>query len=110
MRKVSGFLQHGAENSISAAVLCSQAGTTPRGLRHAIALERAAGAEILYTPGGRGGYFLPSLDAEQAQRERLAFYRVMRSRADCTFKALRPVAQSLGIPVGQLEIDEKAVE
>lgn len=41
--KVSDFLQHGAENAISAAALCSIAGTTPRGLRHAIALERAAG-------------------------------------------------------------------
>ena len=77
--KVSDFLQHGAENAISAAALCSIAGTTPRGLRHAIALERAAGGEILYTPGGHGGYFLPSLDAEQAQRERLAFYRVMKA-------------------------------
>ena len=103
--KVSDFLQHGAENAISAAALCSIAGTTPRGLRHAIALERAAGGEVLYTPGGHGGYFLPSLDAEQAQRERLAFYRVMKARAVCTFKTLRPVARSLGIPAGQLAFD-----
>ena len=103
--KVSDFLQHGAENAISAAALCSIAGTTPRGLRHAIALERAAGGEILYTPGGHGGYFLPSLDAEQAQRERMAFYCVMKARAVCTFKTLRPVARSLGIPAGQLAFD-----
>lgn len=63
------------------------------------------GGEILYTPGGHGGYFLPSLDAEQAQRERLAFYRVMKARAVCTFKTLRPVARSLGIPAGQLAFD-----
>lgn len=103
--KISELLRHGAENAISAATLCRLAETTPRRLRHYIALERAAGAEILYRPGGRGGYFLPSLDAEQAQQERLAFYRVMKARAICTFKTLRPVAQSLGIPAGQLAFD-----
>lgn len=103
--KISKLLRHGAENSISAATLCRLAETTPRRLRHYIALERAAGAEILYAPGGHGGYFLPSLDPEQAQRERLAFYNVMRSRAVGTFKTLRPVAQSLGIPAGQLAFD-----
>lgn len=100
--KISDFLRHGAENALSATTLCSFAETTPRRLRHYIALERAAGAEILYRPGGRGGYFLPSLDAEQAQQERLAFYRVMKARAICTFKTLRPVARALGIPAGQL--------
>ena len=105
MAKISDYLKHGAENAVSAAALCSLAGTTPRGLRHAIALERAAGGEILYTPGGHGGYFLPSLDAEQAQRERMAFYCVMKARAVCTFKTLRPVARSLGIPAGQLAFD-----
>lgn len=103
--KISELLRHGAENALSAATLCRLAETTPRGLRHYISLERAAGAEVLYSPGGRGGYFLPSLDAEQAQQERLAFYNVMRSRAIGTFKTLRPVAQSLGIPAGQLAFD-----
>lgn len=105
MIEISSFLKHGRENATSSAVLCGMLNTTPRGLRHCIAIERAAGAEILYTPGGRGGYFLPSLDAEQAQRERLAFYRVMKARAVCTFKTLRPVARSLGIPAGQLAFD-----
>lgn len=103
--KISKLLRHGAENAISAATLCRLAETTPRGLRHYISLERAAGAEILYAPGGRGGYFLPSLDAEQAQQERLVFYNVMRSRAIGTFKTLRPVARHLGIPAGQLAFD-----
>lgn len=103
--KISKLLRHGAENAISAATLCRLAETTPRRLRHYISMERAAGAEILYQPGGHGGYFLPSLDVEQAQRERLAFYNVMRSRAVGTFKTLRPVAQSLGIPAGQLAFD-----
>ncbi len=103
--KISELLRHGAENALSAATLCRLAETTPRGLRHYIASERAAGAEILYQPGGHGGYFLPSLDVEQAHRERLAFYNVMRSRALGTFKTLRPVARSLGVPVGQLAFD-----
>lgn len=103
--KISKLLRHGAENAISAATLCRLAETTPRRLRHYIALERAAGAEILYAPGGHGGYFLPSLDPEQAQQERLAFYNVMKARAVCTYRTLRTVAHSLGIPAGQLAFD-----
>ena len=103
--KISELLRHGAENVISAATLCRLAETTPRRLRHYIALERAAGAEILYAPGGHGGYFLPSLDPEQAQQERLAFYNVMKARAVCTYRTLRAVAYSLGIPAGQLVFD-----
>lgn len=103
--KISKLLRHGAENSISAATLCRLAGTTPRRLRHYITLERAAGAEILYAPGGHGGYFLPSLDPEQAQQERLAFYNVMKARAVCTYRTLHTVAHSLGIPAGQLVFD-----
>ena len=103
--KISKLLRHGAENAISAATLCRLAETTPRRLRHYIALERAAGAEILYAPGGHGGYLLPSLDPEQAQQERLAFYNVMKARAVCTYRTLRTVAHSLGIPAGQLVFD-----
>lgn len=106
MIEISRYLKHGQENAIPAATLCGIANTTPRGLRRSIAAERAAGAEILYTPGGHGGYFLPSLDPEQAQRERLAFYNVMKARTICTYKALRPVALSLGIPAGQISFDE----
>ena len=105
MIEISSFLKHGQENATSADALCGMINTTPRGLRHCIAIERAAGAEILYMPGGRGGYFLPSLDKEQAQKEREAFYNVMRARAMCTLKALQPVARSLGVPVGQMEME-----
>ena len=34
-----------------------------------------------------------------------AFYKVMRARAMCTLKALQPVARSLGVPVGQMEME-----
>lgn len=105
MVRIEDYLKHGQENATSANALCGMINTTPRGLRHCIAIERAAGAEILYTPGGRGGYFLPSLDKEQAQKEREAFYNVMRARAMCTLKALQPVARSLGVPIGQMEME-----
>lgn len=110
MFEISSYLKHGRENATSATILCSMANTTPRGLRRCIAIERAAGAEILYTPGGQGGYFLPSLDPEQAQQERLAFYNVMKARTICTFKALRPVARALGVPAGQMIFDMEAEE
>lgn len=100
------LLQHGAENACSVADLCNALGTTPRGLRTMISVERNAGTEILYPPGGKGGYFLPSTDPEQAQRERLAFYRVMIARVQSTLHALRPVAAALGRPVGQLDFLE----
>lgn len=100
------FLQHGEENACSAADLCSALSTTPRGLRAMISVERNTGGEILYPPGGKGGYFLPSTDPEQAQRERLAFYRTMMARVQSTLQALRPVAAALGRPVGQLDFLE----
>ena len=107
--EISTFLQRGAENAIPAPALCALTGLNPRALRQCIMTERAAGAEILYTPGGHGGYFLPSLDPEQAQQERMAFYNVMKARTICTFKALRPVAMALGVPAGQISFDEGEV-
>lgn len=105
--KITTFLHTGAENALSARDLCQLTGLTPRTLRKWIAVERAAGAEILYQPGGHGGYFLPSADPDQAQRERAAFYNVQRARALCTFQTLRPVARALGVPVGQLVMQEE---
>lgn len=102
--EISTFLQHGAENAIPAPALCALTGLNPRALRQCIMTERAAGAEILYQPGGKGGYFLPSTDPEQAQRERAAFYKVQRARAMRSLGTLRPVARALGIPIGQLDM------
>ena len=102
--KISDLLHCGAENATPAADLCRLTGLNARSLRQAIADERNAGAEILYQPGGRGGYFLPSSDPVQAQHERGDYYRVMRARALSTFEGLRPVARALGVPVGQLEM------
>lgn len=100
------FLHPGAENATPARDLCRLTGLNARSLRQAIADERVAGAEILYEPGGHGGYFLPSTDPVQARRERNAYYHTMRARAVSTFEGLRPVARALGVPVGQLEFSE----
>ena len=104
--EISTFLQHGAENAIPVPALCALTGLNPRALRQCIMTERAAGAEILYQPGGKGGYFLPSTDPEQAQQERAAFYKVQRARAMRSLGTLRPVARALGIPIGQLTMTE----
>lgn len=102
MIEVSSFLKHGRENAISSAELCKATGATPRALRHCIAAERATGVEILYSPDGQSGYFLPSLDPVKAKMERQAFYHVMKARAVCTCTALRPVARALGVPAVQV--------
>lgn len=104
--KISTFLPHGAENAIPARDLAAVTGLSLRALRAAIVKGRAAREQILYRPGREGGYFLPSADPEQAQRERLAFFRVQNARAICTFKTLRPVARALGIPAGQIGMED----
>ena len=85
MIEISSFLKHGRENAISTAELC-----------------KAAGVEILYSPDGQCGYFLPNLDPVKAKMERQAFYHVMKARAVCTCTALRPVARALGVPAVQV--------
>lgn len=107
--KITNFLHTGAENAISAPELCRLAELNPRALRQYIVKERAAGEEILYRPGGHGGYFLPSADPEQAQRERIAFYNTQRARAMCTLKTLQSVARALGRPVGQINLLEDEI-
>ena len=77
---VLDFLGHGAENAIPADTLAAMLQVSPRKLRSLILRERDAGELILYRPGGRGGYFLPSLDEEQAKAEMLSFYNVQAAR------------------------------
>lgn len=85
---ISDFLGHGAENAIPPPrwPLCCR--YPPRKLRSSILRERDAGELILYRPGGRGGYFLPSRDPEQAEQEVAAFYRVQRARCLHGLKAI----------------------
>ena len=108
--RVSEFLGHGAENAIRADVLAAAMGTTPRGLRRLIMQARECGEVVLYQPGGRGGYFLPSDDPETAQKEMLAFYHVQAARCKHGFAAIAPVARKLGIPLGQMGFDNEGVQ
>lgn len=103
---ISDYLGHGAENAISAATLAAVTHTTPRELRRLIMVERKRGALILYQPGGRGcGYFLPSLDEEQARREVSEFYNTQAARCRNGFAAIAPARRFLKIPAGQLKIN-----
>lgn len=80
---VLDFLGHGAENAIPADTLAAMLQVSPRKLRSLILRERDAGELILYRPGGRGGYFLPSLDEEQAKAEMLSFQRIREGHERC---------------------------
>lgn len=107
MVKVSEFLGHGAENAIPAATLATVANLTPRELRRRIMVERDSGSLILYKPGGsNAGYYLPSLDPEQAEQEVAAFYRVQRARCLHGLKAIAAAGRFLKIPAGQLGLDD----
>ena len=107
---VVNFLKHGRENAIRADVLAAAMGTTLRGLRRLIMQARECGEVVLYQPGGRGGYFLPSDDPETAQKEMLAFYHVQAARCKHGFAAIAPVARKLGIPLGQMGFDNEGVQ
>ena len=103
---ITEILKHGRENAIRADVLAARLETTPRGLRRQIMQAREQGETILYSPGGHGGYFLPSDDPETAQQEMSAFYHVQVARCNHGLAAIAPVARKLGIPIGQLNFDE----
>ena len=104
--RITEVLKHGRENATRADVLAVKLETTPRGLRRQIMQARDAGEIILYSPGGYGGYFLPSDDPEAAQREMSEFYHVQAARCKHGLAAIAPVARKLGIPLGQLNFDE----
>lgn len=93
--KITDFLEHGRENAVRADVLAARLETTPRGLRS--------------TPGGYGGYFLPSNDPETAQKEMAAFYHVQVARCKHGLKSVAPVARKLGIPLGQLNFESEGM-
>lgn len=103
----SGILGRGRENAIRAEILAAKLETTPRGLRRQIMQAREQGETILYSPGGHGGYFLPSDDPETAQQEMQSFYNVQSARCKHGLKAIAPVARKLGIPLGQLNFENE---
>ena len=104
---VLDFLGHGAENAIPADTLAAMLQVSPRKLRSLILVERDSGSLILYTPGGsKAGYYLPSKDPKQAEREVDAFYRVQRARCLHGLKAIAAAGRFLKIPAGQLGLDD----
>lgn len=105
--KIIDFLGRGRENATRADVLAAQLEATPRGLRRQIMQAREQGEAILYSPGGHGGYFLPSDDPEVAQREMAAFYRVQAARCKHGLAAIAPVARKLEIPIGQMNFENE---
>ena len=102
---LSALLGHGRENAVSSDFLAAQLQTSTRGLRDKILKARCNGEIILYAPGGHGGYFLPSDDPETAQKEMAAFYHVQAARCKHGLKSIAPVARKLGIPLGQMDLD-----
>lgn len=104
---ITEILKHGRENAIRAEILAAKLETTPRGLRRQIMLAREQGEIIQYSPGGYGGYFLPSDAPEVAQREMAAFYRVQAARCKHGLAAIAPVARKLGIPIGQMNFENE---
>lgn len=88
---VTGVLQEGKENAISAKELCDRLGfSSPRDLQYQISRERQAGAVILSTCQDGGGYFIPESNQEVRQ-----FIRTLENRAKNTFAALRSARRFL---------------
>ncbi len=86
-KNICDLLAHGAERGIKADELCVLSNCqTRRELRRRIAEERQKGALILASVHG---YFLPSEDAEQAQRELAAYVRQAERKARSIFAALQ---------------------
>ena len=94
------FLRYGRKNAISSKALAEALGfRTVRELQKQIERERAAGAVILSTCHGGGGYYL-SQDPEELHR----FTKTLNSRAANTFKAAQSAQRALDAASGQESI------
>lgn len=103
---VFSVLPQGEGNAIRAAELTRLLGLkTKRELQHAIAIEREAGALILSTCRGGGGYYRPS-DGEAGKREISAFVSTIASRAINTLRALKAARRELKTVDGQITFDQ----
>lgn len=89
--KVFDFLPHGKENAISSKALTKALGfQNIRDLQKKIERERSAGAVILSTTLGGGGYFL-SDDPDELRR----FTQTLNARAKNTMKAAESAQRAL---------------
>lgn len=93
-------LHFGRENAISSKALAEALGfRSVRELQKQVERERAAGAVILSTCYGGGGYYL-SQDPEELYR----FTQTLNSRAANTFKAAQSAQRALDAATGQERI------
>ena len=82
--RVFDILPTGAEHAISRRALAALTGPSDRQLRRKIALERKAGALILSTAEGGGGYYRAA-SADELRR----YVQSMRSRSKETLAVIR---------------------
>ena len=103
---IESLLLQGEENAIPSSDLANLAGVkSTRELQLMIAQEREAGALILSTCRGGGGYFMPS-PGEAGQREISAFVATLRARAINTLRVLKAAREALESLDGQIVIDD----
>lgn len=103
---IESLLLQGEANAIPSSDLVNLAGVkSTRELQLMIAQEREAGALILSTCRGGGGYFMPS-PGEAGQREISAFVATLRARAINTLRVLKAAREALESLDGQIGIDD----
>lgn len=102
---VESLLLQGEKNALPSGELVRLTGfRSIRELQSQIANERGAGALILSTCRGGGGYFLPS-NGEAGQREISAFVATLRARAINTLRVLKAAREALEGLDGQVSLD-----
>ena len=103
---IASVLRHGEENALSAPQLAALLGLSDtRAVRKLVEHERRDGSVILST---WRGYFLPSKDADQAEKELLRFVRAMGRRLS-TNRACVDSAKEALVKIthrNQLELEE----
>ena len=103
---VEALLLQGEENALTSGELVRLTGfKSVRELQNEIAREREAGALILSSCRGGGGYFLPS-PGEAGQREISAFVSTLRARAINTLRVLKAAREALEGLDGQVSLDD----
>lgn len=103
---IESLLLQGEQNAVSSSDLVHLTGVkSTRELQLIISQEREAGALILSTCRGGGGYFLPS-DGEIGKREIAAFVATLRARALNTLRALKTAREALESLDGQVALDD----
>lgn len=103
--RIEALLPHGEGNAVPARTLAELTGAgSVRLLQREIEKERAAGALILSTTRGTGGYYLPR-EGPEGRQEINAFIRTLTARASNTFRTLRAAKKALSVLDGQQNIE-----